>query len=226
MICTPAITRRGRGTSSSVRAGQPDATWLGFIAGPFTESHAHNDQGSFLIYKNSWLAYDQNIQTHSGIRQEASLHNLVRLEKAGQPVKMRRGSAADLLALNDSPEYAYLAARMTPLYAGEPGVSSLERALVFLKPNVILVYDSAVTTSGIDKVWTLNSPIKPVAEGDTLVLLTASSSLTVVPILPAGARPEVRSWQEGGDQDMLGGFHADIPAGPGESKFLDSPVPR
>jgi hypothetical protein len=198
----------------------PDATWLGFVAGPFTENHAHNDQGSFLVYKKSWLAYDQNIQTHSGIRQEASLHNLVRLEKGGQIVKMKRGAAAELLALSDSPEYAYLAARMTPLYAGEPGISSVERAVIFLKPNVFLVYDSAATNSGIDKVWTLNSSMKPASEGKALLLRAPGSSLTVVPILPLDANPKIVDWREGGDHDMLGGFRTDIPGGPGSPKFL------
>jgi hypothetical protein len=67
------------------------ATWVGFIAGPFTESHAHADQLSFLVYKDEWLAYDANVHSHSGIRAELELHNLVRLERSGRTVPMVRG---------------------------------------------------------------------------------------------------------------------------------------
>jgi hypothetical protein len=47
-----------------------DAAWLNFTAGPYTESHAHRDQGSFLLYRDEWLAYDPNYHSHSGIEQE------------------------------------------------------------------------------------------------------------------------------------------------------------
>ena len=46
------------------------ATWVNLIAGPYTQSHAHQDQGSMMIYKDGWLAYDANVDSHSGLRQE------------------------------------------------------------------------------------------------------------------------------------------------------------
>lgn len=46
-----------------------DALWMAFVAGPYTESHAHQDQGSFTLYGGYWLAVTENIWTHSGIEQ-------------------------------------------------------------------------------------------------------------------------------------------------------------
>src|SRR5262249_30539068 len=43
------------------------ATWINLIAGPYTESHAHQDQGSLMVYKDGWLAYDAVVDSHSGL---------------------------------------------------------------------------------------------------------------------------------------------------------------
>ncbi|MCY7353509.1 MAG: hypothetical protein LH470_00175 [Lysobacter sp.] len=47
-----------------------DAMWLSFIAGPYNESHAHQDQGSFTLFAQDWLAVTENIWSHSGISRE------------------------------------------------------------------------------------------------------------------------------------------------------------
>ncbi|HWA40380.1 MAG TPA: hypothetical protein VG712_02150, partial [Gemmatimonadales bacterium] len=98
------------------------ATWGAFLAGPYTESHAHRDQGSLLFYRNTWLAYDQNINSHSGIYQEETAHNLVRIESGGEIVQQHNGGAT-LVALRDTPDVLYLAADITPIYGGAPEVT-------------------------------------------------------------------------------------------------------
>jgi hypothetical protein len=63
------------------------ATWINLIAGPYTEAHAHQDQGALMIYKDGWLAYDAVIDSHSGLTQETTAHGLVRITSGGQPVR-------------------------------------------------------------------------------------------------------------------------------------------
>ena len=48
---------RGAGTGHlfARSAWTGNATWLGFLAGPYTESHAHPDGLSLLLFKNGWL---------------------------------------------------------------------------------------------------------------------------------------------------------------------------
>src|SRR5690606_37193609 len=65
----------------------PGATWVNLIAGPYTESHAHQDQGSIMIYKGGWLAHDTNVHSRSGLAQKTTSHSLVRIDRAGAPVK-------------------------------------------------------------------------------------------------------------------------------------------
>ena len=67
----PRTTRRASASSTRARAGTKDATWINLIAGPYTQSHAHQDQGSLMIYKDGWLAYDANVDSHSGLHQDA-----------------------------------------------------------------------------------------------------------------------------------------------------------
>ena len=57
---------RDAASASSTRApvGTRHATWVNMIAGPYTESHAHQDQGSIMIYKGGWLAYDPVIHSN------------------------------------------------------------------------------------------------------------------------------------------------------------------
>jgi hypothetical protein len=76
-----------------------DATWLTFIAGAYTESHAHQDQGSFLLYKGDWLAYDANIDSNDGLRQDGEPHNLIRFFEGGSAVAQREGTTSEMAAI-------------------------------------------------------------------------------------------------------------------------------
>jgi hypothetical protein len=61
----------------------PGALWLDFSAGPYVQSHAHQDQGAFTLYQGDWLAVTENIWTHSGIQQGTDTHNVLRFERNG-----------------------------------------------------------------------------------------------------------------------------------------------
>ena len=99
-----ATTYWGSGTGQlSMRAAwDPSSAYANFICGPYTESHAHRDQGSFVLFKGTWLAYDANMDSHSGIEQDESMHNLVRIEQGGSVVKQVEGAPrCNLLAMGD-----------------------------------------------------------------------------------------------------------------------------
>jgi hypothetical protein len=199
---------------------KPDATWLGFLAGPMTESHAHRDLGSFQIFKNEWLAYDAGIDSNTGLRQEEAVHNLVELSREGKPVKMKEDRSAKLTALQDDPAFLHLAVDVTPMYAERGGVSSVQRELVFIKPDTVVVFDRLSTKSSIGKTWHLNTPHKPVAKDNFASIQGQNSNLTVTTLLPSGARPTVVAWPSV-ESDFHGGYRVDIAARPGETaQFL------
>jgi len=71
-IATQPMTRlptahwgAGTGQFSMRSAWATDASYANLICGPYTESHAHHDQGSFVFFKGNWLAFDENIDSHS-----------------------------------------------------------------------------------------------------------------------------------------------------------------
>lgn len=168
-----------------------DATWLEFTAGPYTESHAHHDQGQLLVYKRQWLAYDGNIDSSSGIVQDENVHNIVGLSRGGSTVAMQEGQGpATLKALRDDAELTHMAGDLRPAYPASAGVAKNEREVVFLKPNVIVVFDRVGGAAGqgaLTKRWQLNTPIAPQVSGANAVIGAAPSNLVVMPITPSSA---------------------------------------
>lgn len=164
-----------------------DATFVGFVMGPYTESHAHHDQLSFLIYDGEWLAYDANIESHSGLSQSVRAHNLVRLEKSGKALEQSDGHASVVLALHDEAEFLYAAADATPVYTSA-GVTRVEREIVYLKPSTLVVYDRVDAGSGANYVWQLTTPLTPALSGthatagalDVFGVVPASGAFSVV----------------------------------------------
>jgi hypothetical protein len=195
-----------------------DATWLGFIAGPYSESHAHRDQGSFLLFKNSWLAYDQNVGARSGIRSDEALHNLVRVVRSGSPVRMKYGKTARLVSLVDNPQYSYVAASLVEMYEGVPGIAQVEREIVFLKPNTLVIFDRLALDAPLQAIWTLNSPAAPILEGNRFTLKGSTSTLQATIVEPPTPRLEAVAWKET-DPDMRDGYRIDV-AATGQSGFL------
>ena len=106
------------------------ATWLNFSAGPYVEQHAHQDQGSFLIYKDGWLAYDGVIDSANGIIQETGSHNLVRINKGTTPIKQKWNTDSTMVGVHSGPGWVYSSADVTAAYAGDPSISKVQREMI------------------------------------------------------------------------------------------------
>lgn len=211
----------GTGQVYARSAWDSDATWVHLAAGPYTESHAHRDKGSIMFHRGEWLAYDQNILSHSGIRQEEEMHNLVRIVDAGETVVQREGAApADLLALAEGEGWLYAAVDVTPIYDGNPAVDRVEREMVFIKPDVLVVFDRVDTSAASERIWQLNTPIQPTLAAATATLAGDQATLIVRRIAPVDAESSVFDWTA--DEDMNGGYRIDTTyASPdGSSQFL------
>lgn len=198
----------GSGTGQfSVRSGwTPDAGYANFVCGPYTESHAHRDQGSFVLFKGTWLAFDSNIDGLSGLEQAEDMHNLVRFESGGQPVTQSVvASPCVMRALSNTASHAYAFADVTPVYRLPSVVTRQERAFLFIKPSTWVVYDRALTSNnGVKHIWTLNLPEPPTVSGNTLELNRAGHQLQVTRLLPATATTTTQRWV---DADLPGSDH-------------------
>jgi hypothetical protein len=186
----PAYHASGTGYVFARSGWGTDATWLEMSAGPYTESHAHRDQGQLLVYKREWLAYDANISSSSGIVQDEEAHNLVVLHRGSNLVRMMEGAGpARLHSLRDEPDLAHMAGDLAPAYPASAGVVRDEREVVFIKPNTIVVFDrieGAAAQGALTAQWQLNSPIQPTAAAASAQINGSQSTLRVFSVVPGG----------------------------------------
>ncbi len=184
-----------------------DATWLGVVAGPYTESHAHHDQGSFLVYRRTWLAYDANVDSHSGIEQAEAMHNVVELDGK----TMREGHASTLLALRERPGALLVSVDAAPVYA-DADVRTVVRQLVWVQPDVFVIMDHVAMGTAAAVTFHLSSPVAPLLSGGQATWSSGASQMTLRTVLPAGAGATVTAWPTLGD--FSGGARLDVtPAG-------------
>jgi hypothetical protein len=188
------------------------ATWLNLIAGPYTESHAHQDQGSLMIYKEGWLVYDANVESQSGLHQETEAHSLVRIVDGGQTVRQRTNTASRLVALHRGPGWLHAAADITPAYKGNAAVQKVEREIVLVEPDAIVVYDRVTTRAGTQQIWQLATPALPALAGAVASL----GALTVQRVEPLGATSSVHTF---GD-DFRAGYRLDTTTAGGDQRYL------
>jgi hypothetical protein len=202
-----------------VRSGWDEhATWVNLIAGPFTQSHAHQDQGSLMIYKDGWLAYDANVDSKSGLAQQLDAHSLVRIVDGGATVEQRRNTASPLVALHRGAGFLHAATDLTPAYKQAAAVQKVQREIIYLEPDAIVVYDRVTTRAGSQQIWQLVSPEAPAISGTRATITAAGHTLTVERVAPASAASS--SFDFRSDSDFTGGFRLDETVAGGDNRFL------
>ncbi len=215
-----------------------NATWLSFLSGPFTQSHAHQDGLSILLYKNGWLVNDANMTGRSGIWQEQEAHALVAQTVGGTLVRMWTSEASpppissgQLTALSHRPLYLYSSANAGTLFnhpnTGNPGVQS-NREIVFLKPDVVVVFDRVRYTPGTSlKTFQLPTLFLPTISGRTATVINPASagkpqsSMTLHAVSPTNASLAIRAMSSV-DSNFTSGHRIDVSlTSTGETKFMN-----
>ena len=208
----------GIGELYSRSGWDPHATWVNLIAGPYTESHAHQDQGSIMIYKDGWLAYDPVVDSHSGINQETSTHGLVRIDSGTTPVRQIASTISKLVALHTGPGWVHASADLTPAYNGAATVQKVHRELVYVKPDVVIVFDRVSTSAGTTQTWQLATPVQPSISGNTATISNAGHALKVTRIAPTSGT--MSSFDYRANSDFSGGFRIDYQQPGGTNRYL------
>jgi hypothetical protein len=192
------------------------ATWINLIAGPYTQSHAHQDQGSLMIYKDGWLAYDPVIDSHSGLTQAVDAHGLVRIDDSG-PVAQKTGTASQMIALHRGDGWLHAAADITPVYKGKVG--KVQREIVYIEPDAIVVYDRVTSSASQSQIWSLAFPAQPSINGTETSVQASGHTLTIQRVTPAtGPNASVHSYAD--DSDFSGGFRLDEQMPGGDQRWL------
>lgn len=209
-----------------------DATWMSFVAGPYTESHAHQDQGSFSIYKNSWVAVTPNIASHSGINQGTDIHNLVRFVRGGTTI--RQVSHDNITAANTS-TFSFLSrnnatgeftaeANLTPAYNGNTAIQSWRRNIGFVNKaatgqRVINITDNFQVTSDTQAIFQVHTVAAPSVSGN--IVSAGNMRMTVI----APSSPSISVVNMSGTGDFSGGYRVEVrgPAGTGQIQVEIAP---
>jgi hypothetical protein len=190
-----------------------------------------------MIYKDGWLAYDAVVDSHSGLTQDTTAHSVVRIINGGNTVEQQANydlSKPDskLLALHQDKTkgYVHVAADLTAAYGGQAAVQTVQRELVYLQPDTVVVYDRLATKVGGKVVFQLVSPVSPPsATGTTHTFTTTANppktlvghTLTLEDVItPPNTAPAIVDMSKA-DSDFMGGFRLEETADSGNNiRFL------
>ncbi len=139
-----------------------NAMWVAIVAGPYRESHAHQDQGSFTLFSQDWLAVTANIWSHSGINQGTDVHNLVRFARNGTVARQCESTTrASTIAVTPGSGGAFTAnANLTPAFCDNNAVTSWQRKFDFAGRK-LTVSDTFAITAGTTATFQVNVPVAP-----------------------------------------------------------------
>jgi hypothetical protein len=152
-----------------------DATWLQFTAGPYDQSHAHEDQGGFTLYRNTWLSVTSNIWSHGGLEGVSNegigvgASNVLRFSRAGQA-----GSPPEVIPQNfsTSTETSETSGKRVTVHANlsnaysdnSDAVQSWKRDLEF-EENELHIHDTCQVAQNVSAVFQLHVPVEPKVNG-------------------------------------------------------------
>jgi hypothetical protein len=186
------------------------ATWLEFDAGPYVQSHAHQDQGSFTLYRNTWLTVTENIWSHSGIQQGVDVHNVLRFEQNGNVVPQEYGSVSTMTFTPGAGGAVHAIADLSPAYEGDGAVSSWTRTIDFAG-STLTVHDSYATAADTHATFQIDVPVQPTISGQS----ASAGDLRVQVRSPANATLQAIDWTAV-DSDFNSGWRIDVSGGTGE----------
>jgi hypothetical protein len=184
-----------------------DALWLGFVAGPYVESHAHQDQGSFTLFRNDFLAVGENVFTHSGIQQGTEVQNGLRFIEAGTTIPQHE--ATSTMTVTPAGSELRVAANLSPVYSGT-AVQSWQRSLVF-DVTGLDVTDTYTASPGVTAVFQVNTPVQPTVVGGVIV----AGALRIRPITPPNPTVTILDWTTLDPVEYRSGWKVELGGGTG-----------
>lgn len=187
---------------------QSDGLWLGMVAGPYDQSHAHQDQGTFTLFQGDFLAVTENVFTHSGIQQGTPVHNVIRFMEGAATVPQYEGSVSSISISTVGP-YLHAQADLSPAYAPSGGrVTSWQRRFDFDRLG-LWVRDTFTTAGGVAAIFQVNTPVMPMISGRT----ATAGGLRIRVEEPANATLSIMDWRTADPAEFLSGWKLEVRGG-------------
>jgi hypothetical protein len=147
---------------------------MSFVAGRFDESHAHEDQGSFQVYKGGqWLTVTTNIWGAGGLSQGVLYHNGLRFEEGGAVIPQLRTSqvgvtGASSLQWSSQAGVIVVDSDLETAYSrnGERNKVVKWHRKVSFGSHQLSVADTYQVASAVKAVFQVQVPVQPVIQGD------------------------------------------------------------
>jgi len=165
-----------------------NALWFAAVAGRADESHAHQEQGGFMLYQEGFLTVTGNVGSN-GIKQATDRHNILRFEKSGNLISQNK-EALPTITPSVSAKTSSLAMGLSNLYDNN-NVQEWQRNLTF-DGRSLHIKDVCETSSDVNSFWQLNVPVKPTISSNKIIAgdLVATISAPINPLIT------VESWQD------------------------------
>ncbi len=189
-----------------------DAMWLHFIAGPYDQSHAHQEQGGFTLFARDFLAVTENIFSHSGLQQGTDTHNVLRFVRNGSTVAQRVNTASTMTLATEPDGTLSALAELAPAYGNNSPIQQWRRELR-LRQRTLRVHDLYTVSAGTTAIFQINTPVRPIVTGNS----ARAGDLAVRVLVPAAATLSVVDWRSVNPQEFAaGGYKLEVNGGTGE----------
>src|SRR5439155_8794265 len=108
---------------------------------------------------------------------------------------------------------------VTAAYGGNAAVGKVQREVVYLQPDTIVVYDRVTSAAGTQQVWSLASPKSPAISGATTTF-TGTHALHVKRLAPSATASAFSYASQDPSGDYSAGYRLDETVGGGDQRFL------
>jgi len=94
----------------------------------------------------------------------------------------------------------------------------VQREMVYLQPDVVIVFDRVASSSGTTHTWQLATPTQPALSGNTATITNAGHQLRVTRLAPSAGTMSTYDFR--GEADFAGGWRLDETQAGGDQRYL------
>lgn len=215
------------------------ASWFCMKAGNYTQNHAHQDQGGFILFRDDYLVVPANIFSKSdnnpnaGLNQAPRFQNTLRFLQNGLDISQGYGNSEVTVTPGDNGKLTVVA-DLTPYYAqvmwrAPKGIAKWQRTATF-ENHTLRVRDEFATVATVFNKVPSPAPIAifqaqvkegPVMEGSKI----RAGNLLITVISPANPVIKFVDYAAEFPSAFIGGHRVDISGGTTEYEVLYETFP-